>query len=171
LLVLGAVAALTASCGRAEEAAPGCEPDQRLGIVAQSLPTASYVPCIVELAPGWSFRTFEVDDRGTSLTLGSDRADEPVEVELRADCDIEGAVPISARAEGVRTYQLLTGITPTYAGTLFDVFPGGCITYRFRFDRGPHIALMDELQRTVALYSRRQLRQDLRAELGLDLEP
>jgi hypothetical protein len=41
--------------------------------------------------------------------------------------------------------------------------------YEFDFARGPHIALIDELERTVRLYPRRELRQRLRDDLGIDL--
>jgi hypothetical protein len=51
------------------------------------------------------------------------------------------------------------------------VFVNGCITYEFDFTRGPHIALIDELQRAVQLYPRRLLRQELRGELGITLDP
>lgn len=169
-MVLVAASGAGAGCSAGEVAAPHCEPDQRLGIVAQSVPTAAYLPCVDELAPGWRLDDFDVDDDGTRLTLRSDRAAEPVQVELTAGCDTTGAVPIDPRGEGVRTSQLLTGIAPDYAGALFDVFPGGCVRYRFRFERGPHIGLMDELQRAVSLYPRRQLRQELRERLGVELD-
>jgi hypothetical protein len=45
------------------------------------------------------------------------------------------------------------------------------VTYEFDFARGPHIALMDELQRAVQLYPRRLLRQELRDQLGITLDP
>jgi hypothetical protein len=168
-LALVALGASSLACVGAEDAMPRCQPDDRLALVAQSSPEASHVPCIAELASGWSITDLDVSHTGTTLTLRSDRADEPVRVRLQDGCDVSDAVPVPARAEGVRTYQRLTGIEPDYAGTLFDVFPGGCVSYRFRFERGPHIALMDELQRSVDLYSRRQLRQELRDGPGLDL--
>jgi hypothetical protein len=51
-----------------------------------------------------------------------------------------------------------------------DVFSGGCISYSFDFARGPHIALMEELQDTVGLFSRRQLRLGLKDQLGVELD-
>jgi hypothetical protein len=171
LAAMVAVGGLATACAPAEEAGPRCRPDQRLGLVAQSLPSASYVPCLGELPAGWTLRSFDFDHRGTSFSLASDRADEPIEVVLVESCDTTGAVPVRPRAEGVRSSQRLTGIAPAYAGERFDVFPGGCVSYRFRFERGPHISLMDELDRAVELYSRRQLRQDLRADLDLELDP
>ncbi len=94
-----------------------------------------------------------------------------MEVELASTCDVSDAVPTTPRAEGVRTFIRLATISPRYSGTLTDLFPGGCVTYRFDFARGPHIALMEELGATVDLYSRRQLRLDLRHQLGVELDP
>ena len=56
-------------------------------------------------------------------------------------------------------------------GSLIDVFPGGCVVSSYDFARGPHVALVTELQRVVDLYPRRQLSQELRAELGIQLDP
>jgi hypothetical protein len=169
LLGAGLAAAALTACVDAEDTMPRCRPDDRLAIVAQSTPAASHVPCVAELPAGWSFTDLAVADTGTRFALRSDRAEQPVVVRLQDDCEVRDAVPVPPRADGVRTYQHLEGIDPAYAGTLFDVFPGGCITYRFSFERGPHIALMDDLDRALQLYPRRQLRQELRDADGPDL--
>jgi hypothetical protein len=172
--VVMASATLLTSTGcavTATTAMPRCEASQRLGIVAQSAPGAAYLPCIAELPPGWSFESFDVDDDGTRFSLRSDRSDLPVDVELAATCDVGTASPVTPRDEGVRTYLLTESVSPRYAGRFYDVFVNGCITYEFDFTRGPHIALIDELQRAVQLYPRRLLRQELRGELGITLDP
>jgi hypothetical protein len=150
---------------------PRCEPGQRLAIVAQSVPDAAYLPCIAGLPAGWRFTSFQVDDDQTRFTLRSDRSDRPVRVALVPSCDLGSATPVAPRDEGVRAYQLVESVTPRYAGRLYDVFAEGCVTYEFDFARGPHIALIDELQRAVRLYPRRQLRQELQDELGVTLDP
>ena len=160
-----------AGCATETAAAPRCEAGQRLAIVAQSVPGAAYLPCIDDLPPGWRFDDFEVDDDGARFSLLSDRADRPVEVSLSPSCDVGAATPVAPRDEGVRTYQRADSISPRYAGRFYDVFPRGCVTYAFDFERGPHIALVDELLRTVRLYPRRQLRQELEDEFGLTLDP
>ena len=86
-------------------------------------------------------------------------------------CDVSGAVATTPRAEGVRTSIRLQTISPRYTGTLTDVFAGGCVTYRFDFARGPHIALMEQLSATVGLFPRRELGVELRDQLGVDLDP
>jgi hypothetical protein len=170
--VLASVLLASTGCGvTATTARPRCEASQRLGIVAQSVPGAAYVPCVAVLLPGWSFESFHVDDDGTRFSLLSDRSDRPVDVELAATCDVGTATPVAPRDEAVRTYLLTESVSPRYAGRFYDVFVGGCVTYEFDFARGPHIALIDELQRAVHLYPRRQLRQELHDQLGITLDP
>lgn len=161
LLAAAVMLAVAAGCSVADVAAPRCRAGERLALVAQSVPGAAYVPCVAELPAGWSVTGFSARDGSTELTLVSDRADRPVHVELRRSCDIGGATPTVARAIGVRTYLHLASISPRYAGVLLDVFPGGCVTYEFEFERGPHIALVDDLQHAVGLFSRRDLDQAL----------
>ena len=149
---------------------PRCRADQRLAIVAQSVPSAAYVPCVsTRLPAGWRVARFRVDSDGTDLELRSDRAEQPVRVRFRQACSTSGATPVAPRDEGVRTSTRLASISPRYVGTTFDVFPGGCVTYAFDFRRGPHIALADELDQSLGLYARRELRRRLHDQLGVDL--
>lgn len=143
----------------------------RLAILAQSVPEAAYVPCISELPPGWTFEGLQVDDDDATFSLESDRADREVRVGLASSCDIAEATPITPSDEGVRTYHRVDSIDPRYAGQLLDVFPGGCVTVDYDFERGGHVALITELQAAVALFPRLELRQALSADLGVRLDP
>jgi hypothetical protein len=167
--VLAVVGSLTVGCAATESGAPRCRASQRLGTVAQSVEDAAYVPCVAELPEGWEIRSFGVDDNDAEYVLRSDRDPHDVRVKLQETCDVTAAVPIAPRDEGVRTYQQLESITPRYAGRIVDVFPGGCVTYRFDFERGEHLRLMEELEQAVQLYSRRELRRELDEEFGIKL--
>ena len=92
-------------------------------------------------------------------------------VRLTAACDVSGASPSPPRAPGVLTYTRLDSISPRFAGTLYDVFPGGCINYGFDFAPGSQIALMEQFQDAIGLYPRQQLRLVLKQKLGMDLNP
>jgi hypothetical protein len=165
-----AAVALT-GCAGSGDTMPGCEADSRLGILAQSVPEAAYVPCVRELSAGWSFEGVEVDDEGSTITLESDRADRRIDIRLTGSCDVGDATPIAPSDQGTRTYQLIESIDPRYTGSFIDVFPGGCIVSSYDFQRGAHVALVTELRSAVDVFSRRQLRQELRAELGVQLDP
>ena len=169
---LAVTASVLTSCTTVAGTVPDCDPAPRLGVVAQSVPGASYVPCIRQLNEDWTTRSFRAGRGGTRFTLVPHRpGGRPVHVEFASGCDVTDAVPATPRAEGVRTSIHLRAITPRYTGTLVDVFAGGCVTYRFDFARGPHIALMEQLGSTVGLLPRRELRLELQDQLGVDLDP
>jgi hypothetical protein len=162
----------SASCSRLQGAAPACEASQSLALVAQSVPQASFVPCIQQLASGWKSSSFKaVSGHARFVLVPSAVGGRPVPVQLVGGCSVSNAPPTTPRAPGVRTYRHLESIAPRYKGTLYDVFPGGCVTYDFDFARGPHIALTEDFQDSVGLMSRAELRFGLRKKLGLTLDP
>jgi hypothetical protein len=171
LVTLGAAVSL-AGCATSAGTVPGCGDPLRLAIVAQSVPGASYLPCLRDLRPGWTAAGFVPSQNGTVFLLDSDRSPgRPVTVRLTTSCRISGASPSPARAPGVLTYTRLESIRPRFAGHLYDVFPGGCVTYTFDFGRGSQIALTEEFEAAVGLYPRQQLRLVLKGKLGVELNP
>jgi hypothetical protein len=171
VVTFGAAATLT-GCASSSDTVPGCGDPLRLAIVAQSVPSASYLPCIRDLQPGWTTSGFDTAQDGTSFMLNSDRSPgQPVTVQLTPACRTSGASPSPARAPGVLTYTRLDSIRPRFAGRLYDVFPGGCVTYTFDFSKGSQIALMEQFKAAVGLYPRQQLRLALKQELGVELNP
>ena len=170
VLVL-ALAAPLAACSPARSAGlPRCSAVERLGLIAQAVPSASYVPCLAQLPAGWSTKGFDVRRAAMTVELVSDRAQGPaVSIRFSRRCSTAGAAPFPARTLGGRTYLRLRSLRPRFAGTLIDAFPGGCVQYRFDFVRGEHIALMAQLQSAVGFRSRVQLRQELRHRLGVEL--
>lgn len=172
LIVAGAASACTATSTITESPAPGCAATERVALIAQSVPSASYVPCLGTLSAGWRSSGLHIRNGGTRFTLTSDRSPaHAVDVELSPTCRLGAAVPLTARTPGGRTYVDLSGIDPRYAGIMYDVFPGGCVSYRFDFPRGAHIALMAQLQSAVEFVPRRQLRLDVARRLGVRLDP
>jgi hypothetical protein len=171
-LLLTAALLLT-SCGMpAETATPHCGSEERMAVVAQTVPTAAYVPCLRPLEEGWSATGFDASAGASRFTLLSDRSGgRPVEVVLTDACDVEGASPERPKAEGVSSFVRVREVSPLYAGERYDVFAGGCMRTSFAFPRGPHIPLMEELGAAVGLVRRSELAVDLRDELGVELDP
>jgi hypothetical protein len=162
---------LVPACSNPRGSLPACEAGPRLATIAQSVPTASYVPCVADLAEGWAAGDLDAGRGSTRFALLPNRSGaRTVRVAFEETCDAGGAAPAPPRAEGVRTSIRLESVSPRYAGTIFDVFPGGCVSYRFDFARGPHIALMEDLSQTVGLFSRRDLRVSLQDQLGVELD-
>jgi hypothetical protein len=108
-----------------------CEPHEPLLLMAQSVPTASLVPCIEILPAGWSLEeeAMVVGNDRSRFTLTSDRGGVLV-TELTASCDLSGAVEQTSEQPGARRYLRIernaTGVATTRAYT----FPGGCVTER-----------------------------------------
>jgi hypothetical protein len=171
VVTLGAATTL-AGCTSFSDTVPSCHDPLRLAIVAQSVPSASYLPCLRDLPQGWDASGFDPSRGGTSFHLDSDRSPgQPVTVALTAGCQTSGASPSPARAPGVLTYTRLDSLEPRFAGRLYDVFPGGCVTYTFDFAAGSQIALAEQFESAVGLYPRQQLRLVLKQELGVELNP
>ena len=167
VVVLAAV--MLVGCASVSGEAPQCRADQRLALVAQSVPTASYVPCVASMPAGWRSRDFRAESGEATFQLVSDRASQPVEVELRVSCRIGHTTPIAPRADGARTYVRLDSIAPQYAGTLYDVFPGGCVTYRFDFQQRRAHPAHGGLPGFHRLFSRHELRLRLERDTGVRL--
>ena len=172
VLTLGAAAALT-GCASSGDAVPRCTDPLRLAIVAQSVPSASYLPCIRDLPPNDHLQLAPPRTAPRFLLISDRSPAEPVVVRLATACRFRfsGASPSPARAPGVLSYIRLDSIRPRFAGRLYDVFPGGCVTYSFDFGSGSQIELMEQFERAVGLYPRQQLRLVLKQELGVELNP
>lgn len=156
-------------CAGAEAAAPECKPSRRLAILAQSVPTASLVPCLEGMPAGWSFAALDVDSEGSRFWLDSDRAGlRAAEIELTSTCDVSGGTEGEPEEQGTDRYRRLSSLSPRFAGSTYDVFDGGCVIYRYDFANGPHITLYQELHDAVALFPREDL-EPLTA--GLDSPP
>ena len=68
-----------------------------LWLLAQSVPSASMVPCLRTLATGWTFGNLVVNNGRSRLTLDHDRAGSgAVQARLTAACDPANAVEVTS---------------------------------------------------------------------------
>jgi tRNA A-37 threonylcarbamoyl transferase component Bud32 len=172
----GGAAAVTSGNG-------SCTQIEELWLEAQSVPSASRIPCI-QAFPAGVVGTLAVRDGESVLELSHasvdlkiNAADQPqaaaeagsVTIRLTASC----AQPTGdgqTVASGVRRVR-----TQGPAGTpqVVDVFPGGCLTYQPGPGIGPSAPLLDQAQRAVAFRTRDELRDALRrrSDGRLHLDP
>ncbi len=135
-------------------AMPGCRNTETLVLMAQSVPTASLVPCIEAMPAGWSFETIDVRNGRAFFALDSDRAgDRAVRVTLLPACDVSGATEIVTDEPGTRRYERVESVLREYRGVRAYQFPGGCVTYRFDFSRRG-LALVNEVSLALGFVSR-----------------
>ena len=103
-IALVPVVLLTASgCAvGARASAPTCGSAERLALLAQSVPTAAYVPCLHALPQGWSVTRAQAARGSARIVLLSDRRDgHSVDVRLSAGCDVTGSTAAVPHADGV----------------------------------------------------------------------
>jgi hypothetical protein len=143
-------------------------------LMAQSVPTASWVPCIQAALPlGWGFYHLDARDGIARFWLDSDRdGTQAVEVRLEASCDTGGATQIPSDRNGMRRLERVIRVSPTFAGERFYVFDGGCLTFVFHLagdSPGEALALASQVVGTVSRAAlRAQVRHDSGGRLGLD---
>jgi tRNA A-37 threonylcarbamoyl transferase component Bud32/membrane-associated phospholipid phosphatase len=159
-----------------------CSQLEELWLQAQSVPSASRIPC-VQAFPDGILGDLRVRDGESVLELSHASVDinigtggQPqasteagsVTIRLTAACDLQLPGAGQTIASGVSRFQLQgPGRTPQ----VVDVFPGGCVTYQ----PGPDTAaaMLDQAQRAVTYRTRDDLRQALRRYSGgrLQLDP
>lgn len=175
LLFVAAVMGALASCAGPSETMPACTSGTRLAILAQAVPSASFVPCVDSMPAGWNFGSLDVEDGSAVFYLDHDREGlRTAAIELTATCDVRGATSEGGRGPVERLVRFRGTLSPTFAATTFDVFDGGCVAYRYAFERGEsaeHIELLNELFDSVGLVPRSELRDTVRRELGHELDP
>jgi hypothetical protein len=103
-------------------------------LMAQSVPSASSVPCIRTALPlGWNFHHLVARNGESQFWLDSDRDGvKAIEVRLEPSCDTLGATEIPSDRDGMRRLERVRQVSPTYAGERYYRFPGGCLTFVFR---------------------------------------
>jgi tRNA A-37 threonylcarbamoyl transferase component Bud32 len=112
---------------------PTCEAQTVSVLMAQSVPTATAVPCIEAIPAGLSFDRATARNGEARFWLNSDRAgDEAVLVTLAAGCDTSGARPVSTDEAGAERFDVDPAASSSGSGPdRFYRLPGGCVTYDF----------------------------------------
>jgi tRNA A-37 threonylcarbamoyl transferase component Bud32 len=153
----------------------GCTQLEALWLEAQSVPSASLVPCVRSLPVGWSVAQVAVNDGRSVLTLDHDRAgDAAMVARLTAACDPAGAVEGPSPTSGVRHYQRTESSTGgEFSATWFDQFPGGCVTTRLHLTTDPNGEFAAQAPQVLGFTTRQELRQALerRSDGRLQLDP
>jgi hypothetical protein len=153
-----------------------CTELEALWLLAQSVPSASQVPCVrAPLPVGWSVARVTVNDGRSVLTLDHDRAGAgALVVRLTAACDPGGAVGGPSPTEGVRHYQRIeSGTGGGFGATWFDRFPGGCVTSRLHLTTDPNGEFAAQAPQVLGFTSRAALQEALsrRSDGRLHLDP
>ena len=151
-----------------------CHELEPLWLEAQSVPTASLMPCVQALPDGWTFGAANVRNGWSKLTLDHDRVGVPaLVVRLTPTCDTTGATAqLSEEPSARRFVRAVTNGSKT-ATTWYAVFPGGCVTARLRAVHPADAAVVTDAASIVGFATRHTLRQalDQRSNGRLQLDP
>jgi tRNA A-37 threonylcarbamoyl transferase component Bud32 len=150
-----------------------CDRPEPLWLEAQSVPSASLVPCVHE-RPGWQLAGANARNGWSQITLNHDRAGEhAMVVRLSATCDPAGAAELPSRSPGVRHYQRTERLAGGFSATWHDRFPGGCVTSRLRSTADPDGRSATEAPVVLGFVPRQDLERLLAERSGgrLHLDP
>jgi hypothetical protein len=145
----------------------GCSDLEPLWLLAQSVPSASLLPCVESRLPGWTVTNVAVNDGRSVITFDHDRAGAAaVGVRMAAACDPAGAAEKPAPEPGVRRFAREEHLAGEFTETWYDQFPGGCVTYRLHSTTDPRGQFADEAPQMLGFTTRQQLRQALSQRSG-----
>jgi hypothetical protein len=151
-----------------------CTELEPLWLMAQSVPSASLVPCVESRLPGWRVADVAVNNGRSVVILDHDRAGKgAVVARLAAACDTTGAVEAPPPAPGVQRHQLVERLAGEFSATWYDRFPGGCVTYRLHSTSDLEGRFANEAPSLLGFITRAELRQALgdRSDGRLQLDP
>jgi membrane-associated phospholipid phosphatase/tRNA A-37 threonylcarbamoyl transferase component Bud32 len=152
----------------------GCDDLEALWLEAQSVPSASQVPCVRFLPVGWSVARVTVNDGRSVLTLNHDRAGAAaLVVRLTPACVPSGAAEGPSANTGVRHYQRIESGSGQFTATWYDQFPGGCVTSRLHLTSDPNGEFAAQAPQVLGFTTRAALAEALsqRSHGRLQLDP
>jgi tRNA A-37 threonylcarbamoyl transferase component Bud32 len=150
--------------------APACDTGHSTILSAQAVPSAALLPCITTLPSGWSIGGADIVSGKASFWLDSDRAGaRAATITLAAACDTAGARQIPSDQPGTRRFERPLSLVPQFSSLRFYTFPGGCVTYDFRFSPGASPVLAGTASTAVGFVPRSRLVGYVRQTEGLAL--
>jgi hypothetical protein len=150
--------------------APACDTGHSTILSAQAVPSAALLPCIAALPSGWSIGGADIVSGKASFWLDSDRAGaRSATITLAATCDTTGAHQIPSDQPGTRRFERPLSLVPQFSSLRFYTFPGGCVSYDFRFSPGASPVLAGPASTAVGFVPRSRLVSYVRQTEGLAL--
>jgi hypothetical protein len=143
-------------------------------LMAQAVPSASWLPCIASLRVGFGFDRLDTHDgRGHFWLKSGHDGDHAIGVTLTRRCDVHGAVEQASRHIGISRYARVDSTGSKYAGEWYYRFAGGCITYQFNLHSKAGDESIAAISAGLDFVSRDTVRRWVRehSDGRLDLDP
>jgi hypothetical protein len=132
---------VSVNIGDGATAAPTCpvastHPPDRLNgpliLTAQSVPSATLLPCLRPLPAGWTVSDMQAQKGKTRVVLDFGRDDDgALKLTLVRDCNVQSAVRRNSEQRGARRYERAYAARSGLRVTRYYVFRGGCIVHDF----------------------------------------
>ena len=158
------LATTAAGCARRDVIRPDCNSHARpsLLLMAQSVRSASHIPCLTTIPAGWSFEHLDPRQDRARIVFDSDRGGKgALTVTLQATCDTTGAKRIPSDEPGTRRFERVRALTPDYSGLRIYEFPGGCVVYDFDLETDRASVLLNEASLMLSFVTRESLREQM----------
>jgi tRNA A-37 threonylcarbamoyl transferase component Bud32 len=139
---------------------PDCGTDEVVVLMAQSVPSASRIPCLAALPAGWELGGVHVERYESRFWLHSDKAGHhAVEATLLrpGDCDIGDATPTPSDEIGTERFERPEQLPPGLRTTRYYRFDGGCVTYEFAFADDADAELIFDVEEALGFEPRTDL--------------
>jgi tRNA A-37 threonylcarbamoyl transferase component Bud32/membrane-associated phospholipid phosphatase len=150
--------------------APECGTGHSVILTAQAVPSAALLPCVAALPSGWRASGGDIVSGRASFWLDSDQAGpRAATITLAAACDTAGAREIPSDQPGMRRFERPISLEPQFSDLRYYTFPGGCVTYQFRFPSGVSPVLAGAADTAVSFVPRSSLVRHVRETEGLAL--
>jgi tRNA A-37 threonylcarbamoyl transferase component Bud32 len=152
----------------------GCGDLEPLWLMAQSVPTASLIPCVQLIPVGWSVAEVAVNNGRSVIILDHDRGgNAALVIRLTASCALTGATEVTSEQPGARRYLRIDRHATGSSATRFYAFPGGCVTQRFSAAAPSALRMSDTAATELGFTTREELREALqeRSDGRLQLDP
>jgi tRNA A-37 threonylcarbamoyl transferase component Bud32/membrane-associated phospholipid phosphatase len=148
----------------------GCGDLEPLWLMAQSVPSASLIPCLQLVPVDWTVAEVAVNNGRSVITLDHDRGGKAamvVRLTAAAACDLAGATEVTSEQRGARRYYRARDNTRAYK------FPGGCVTQRFTAAAPSALRMRDTAASELGFTTRAALQAALSRRSGgrLQLDP
>jgi hypothetical protein len=174
VLVAVAVAVLATGCsegvGNPVRVLP-CTPsgdrlDKRMILMAQSVPTASAVPCVRTELDDWFLDDIDSWDGRTNIEFSRLIDQVALQIDLTRTCDRGAATETATDQPGTRRFDERIRTGGSYRDRRFYLLPGACLAYQFQLTGTGTEAAAEEISRAIGLVSRDQLADQVRRYSG-----
>jgi hypothetical protein len=146
----------TVGCTPPVNEQPTCRSDPPTVLMAESVQSATMIPCVDALPQGWTWHGFEANESSATFSLEQQDGDGLLEVQLLPSCDVTGA---GEQVEGFPTVERHRSVENDGARVVWtSTFPGGCSNATLTFSAPPAESEVDRMEGAISFFPRDQLR-------------